>query len=58
MEERLAGLSPGERLACFTPEERVLTLADETLRAFPDEYLRSLPPHVREAIRQRIGRPS
>jgi hypothetical protein len=36
----------------------VLALSDEVLRRFPDEYLRSLPPHIRAAVYERIGRPA
>ncbi len=57
-EERLAGLAPEERLAGLTPAHQLLALSDEALRAFPDEYLRSLPGEIQDAIRHRIGRPS
>ncbi|KYG04538.1 hypothetical protein BE21_46255 [Sorangium cellulosum] len=57
-EERLAGLAPEERLAGLSPAHQLLALSDEALRGFPDEYLRSLPAEVQDAIRRRIGRPS
>jgi hypothetical protein len=66
-EERLAGLSPEQRVAglapeqvfsAFPPEQRLLSLPDDALRALSDDYLRTLPVDVQEAIRKRIGRPS
>jgi hypothetical protein len=57
-EQRLAGLAPEQRLAGLAPEEQVLALSDEVLRAFPEDYLRGLPPRIRAAVRARIGRPA
>lgn len=58
IERRLAGLTLEERLAGLPPAYQLLALSDEVLRGFPDEYLRSLPAEVQDAIRRRIGRPS
>jgi len=57
-EERLAGLAPEQRLAGLTPEQQLLAMANDVLRVLPDDYLRSLPADVQDAIRTRIGRPS
>ncbi|WP_437728603.1 hypothetical protein [Sorangium sp. So ce861] len=51
-------MTPEERLAGLPPAYQLLVLSDEVLRTFPDEYLRSLPAEVQDAIRRRIGRPS
>ncbi|WP_438020611.1 hypothetical protein WMF18_16705 [Sorangium sp. So ce315] len=56
-ERRLAGLAPEERLAGLPPTRQLLALSDDVLRGFADEYLRSLPAEVQDAIRRRIGRP-
>ncbi|WP_437737770.1 hypothetical protein [Sorangium sp. So ce1335] len=56
-ERRLAGLAPEERLAGLPPAHQLLALSDDVLRGFADEYLRSLPAEVQDAIRRRIGRP-
>ena len=62
--ERLAGLAPedlraalppAERLAGLAPEEQILALSDEVLRGFPENYVRSLPAHVQQVIRERLG---
>jgi hypothetical protein len=53
--ERLAGLPPAERLAGLSPEEQILALSDEVLRGFSDDYVRSLPEHVQQKIRERLG---
>jgi hypothetical protein len=58
LEERLAGLTLKERLAGLSPAYQLLALSDGALRGFADEYLRSLPAEVQDAIRRRIGRPS
>jgi hypothetical protein len=52
----LAGLSPEERVADLTPEQRLLLLSDDALRAFPDAYLATLSEPTRAAIRARIAR--
>lgn len=54
--QRLAGLSPEQRLAGLTPEEQLLAMPDAALRALSDDYLATLPEHVRAQIRQRIER--
>jgi hypothetical protein len=53
--ERLKDVPVSERLKDVPGEERVLTLPDEALRALSQEYLATLPTHVREAVRKRIG---
>jgi hypothetical protein len=58
VEERVEDLTPEQRLAGLPPEQQILALSDEVLRGFADDYLRSLPPDVQDAIRKRIGRPS
>ncbi|WP_437321169.1 hypothetical protein [Sorangium sp. So ce385] len=58
IERRLAGLTLEQRLAGLPPAYQLLALSDEVLHGFPDEYLRSLPAEVQDAIRRRIGRPS
>ncbi|WP_438030198.1 hypothetical protein [Sorangium sp. So ce233] len=58
VERQLAGLAPEERLAGLPPAHQLLALSDDALRGFTDEYLRSLPAEVQDAIRRRIGRPS
>jgi hypothetical protein len=40
----------------FKPEELVLALPVEVLLGFSEEYLRTLPPDVQQAIRQRLAR--
>lgn len=50
-------LTPEQRVAGLTPEQRLLAMPDDALRALPDAYLRSLPPEVQDALRKRIGRP-
>ena len=39
----------------LTPERRLLSLPDDTLRALSPAYIDGLPQQVREAIRARIG---
>lgn len=53
-EERLVGLAPEERLVGLTPEEQILALSNEVLRGFPEDYVRSLPAHVQQVIRERL----
>ena len=55
VELRLKDVPVAERLKDVPAEERVLTLPDEALRALSQEYLATLPAHVREAVRTRIG---
>jgi hypothetical protein len=55
-EDLLAGLAPEERLAGLAPEEQILALSDEVLRGFPEDYVRSLPAHVQQVIRERQGK--
>jgi hypothetical protein len=55
-EERVAGLKPEERSSGLRPDETVLLLADEILRALPDDLLDRLEPGVRAEVRRRIGR--
>ncbi|MGK4005039.1 hypothetical protein WMF31_20600 [Sorangium sp. So ce1036] len=57
-EQRVAGLAPEQRLAGLAPEQQLLAVSDAVLRGMPDEYLRTLPAEVQDAIRRRIGRPS
>jgi hypothetical protein len=52
------GLTLEQRLAGLPPEQRLLAMPDDALRALSDEYLRSLPAATQDAIRARIGRPS
>lgn len=54
-EQRLRGLKPEERLAGLTPEEQLLALPDEILRGLSEDYMRSLPQHLQDTIRQRLG---
>ncbi len=56
IEQRLAGIAPEQRLAGLSPEQQILALSDEVLRGMPDEYLRTLPAGVQEAIRERLAR--
>ena len=64
-EERLRGLPPEERLRGLPPEERLRGLDDEqallalpvsVLCHLPEDYLQSLSPAVRQAVRERIAR--
>jgi hypothetical protein len=55
-EQRLAGLAPEQRLAGLSEAEAVLALPEAVLRALSEEYLGSLPPETRAAIRKRLGR--
>lgn len=63
IEERLAGLTPKERLAgltldqalgAFAPEQLILALPLDALRALPAEYVGTLSAEVQEQIRQRL----
>ncbi len=45
-----------QRLAGLTPEQRVLALPDDAIRALSPEYLATLSEATRAAIRARIGR--
>lgn len=55
MQKLLETLTPAERIAGLSPEEQILALSDEVLRGFPDDYVRSLPEHVQQKIRERLG---
>ena len=55
-EQRLVGLAPEQRLVDLTPEQRLLAMPDEALQGLRDDYLRTLPLEIAEAIRKRIGR--
>ena len=55
-EQRLAGLPAEQRFADLTQEQLLLALPVETLRGLSADYLRSLPPAIEQAIRQRIAR--
>lgn len=52
----LSFLTPEERLEGLPPEQQILALSDEVLRGFSDEYIRTLPEHVQQTIRKRLGR--
>ncbi len=54
-EQRLAGLAPEQRLAGLTEAQAVLALPDAALRGLSNEYLATLPPRPRAAIRRRLG---
>jgi hypothetical protein len=56
MTKLLAKLRPEQRLLGLTPEQVLLTLPVETLRALSDDYLETLSEPTRSAIRARIGR--
>lgn len=56
MRKLLATLSPQQRLAGLAPDEVLLAMPDEALRALSSDYLETLPLATREAIRRRIGR--
>ena len=55
-EERVIDLPPEQRLIGLSPEQQILALSDEVLRGFSDEYLRALPPSVRDAVYKRLAR--
>ncbi len=54
----LSSLTPAERLEGMPEEDVVLALSDRALQSMSDEFFRTLPASVQEAIRRRIGRPS
>jgi hypothetical protein len=54
-EQRLAGLTREQRLAGLAPEDMLPTIPIEALRRLPDDYLRTLPEHVQQAIRARLA---
>ncbi len=58
LRERLEGLGPRERLEALPDEVLVLALSDRALQSMSDEFFRTLPVDVQEAIRRRIGRPA
>ncbi len=55
-ERVMAIYTPEQRLAGLAPEQQLLALPVETLRALSEDYLRSLPPAIEQAIRERIAR--
>ena len=54
----LSSLTPAERLEGMPEEDVVLALSDRALQSMSDEFFRTLPASVQEAIRRRIGRPA
>jgi hypothetical protein len=58
VEERLAGLAPEQVLGAFAPEQVVVVLPLDILRALPEDYLRSLPVEVQEQVRKRLQGPT
>lgn len=52
----LERLSPEERLRGLSLDQTLLALPDEVLRGLSDEYLRSLPAPLQQAIRARLAR--
>lgn len=55
MFQKLVEAMPLEkRLAGLAPEQLILALPVDALRALPEEYLRSLSPQAQEQIRQRL----
>ncbi len=52
----LASLTPEQRVAGLAPEQVVLTLPDDVLRALSDSYIDSLAEPTRTIIRKRLGR--
>jgi hypothetical protein len=46
---------PEERLAGLAPEDVLLAMPVEVLRGLSDEYVRTLPDHVQQAIRARLA---
>jgi hypothetical protein len=57
-EQCLAGLTLEQRLAGLTPEQRlavlILGLPLETLRALPEDHIRTLAPDLQQKIQQRL----
>jgi hypothetical protein len=49
-------LAPEQRLAGLAPEQAVLALPDEVLRALSDDFLEKLPEPIRATIRRRLDR--
>lgn len=56
-EERLVALAPATRLAGLAPDQQILALSDEVLRGLREEYIQTLPEHVQQTIRKRLGTP-
>jgi hypothetical protein len=52
------GVPIEEVLVGLTPEQRLLIMPDDALRALSEDYIRSLSPELAAKIRARIGRPS
>jgi hypothetical protein len=53
-EQRLASVSPEQRLAGLDRDHQALALPVEIVRLLPEEYLRSLSPEVAAEIRRRL----
>lgn len=58
LQKLLESLPLEERFLGLGPEERVLAVPDEALRALSEDYLRTLSPATQAAIRARIGHPA
>jgi hypothetical protein len=54
-EERLAGLAPEQVLAYYKAENMLPGMPIEVLRALSEDYLRTLPEPVQQAIRRRLA---
>jgi hypothetical protein len=55
-EEVLHAYAPERRLAGLTEAQAVLALPDALLRGLSNEYLATVPPKTRAAIKRRLGR--
>ena len=49
-------IPPEPRLAGLAPEQAVLALPDEVLRALSDDFLETLTEPIRAIIHKRLGR--
>ena len=49
-------IPPEQRLAGLAPEQAVLALPEEVLRALSHDFLENLPEPIRATIRKRLGR--
>lgn len=56
MEQIMRAMPPELRLAGIPPEQLILALPDDALRALSEEYLSHLPAETVGAIRKRLGR--
>jgi hypothetical protein len=52
---RLKGIMPEERLQGLRPEQQLLALSNEILAGLSEDYLKSLPEHVRDEIQRRLS---